>query len=488
MENETCAFLLILLLQGVLGREPKVGLLVEGGKLSYANQVNITTFNLNIEINFDAVSAQQLRTDLDTMLTKWSNYSAFKENQKLAQIYLGLMHMGLRNLQESHHFMSQILTYITEDTNMPPLDTCTHTVTGITASELKVLASNLNTAWEKCDPTWTPAEIRSDRSKDNTLGMFARTLDAEMENLYADTSVTFTLLDNLSAGKFPEQLMGLYQSTTCIGQKLNEDVIVKYCTGYKNMYSCAIEVREPTNIQHVIHMIPVHYNRVALRGNTDSQLFIKSQMGSRTQLLDCDIAAHDRVEINVCETIPWHAQCEAAVTAINIAEIVSHCNFTKHEKNETGIVRHDESVLVQGMDVKTRFRKNSDIRIVNNEAPLIIYTNGEIILEENGETYVFLRLKIPISDEIIVSALDKNDIKKLESAYFWQNFWHNFDIEDIIDVVLIAVEFIMLPTSIVGLVYGILAARAEKKKETKKKNYEHNRLMLKHRRPSPYRK
>jgi hypothetical protein len=64
MENKASTFLLMLLVQGVLGREPKVGLLVEGSKLSYASQVNITTFNLNIEINFDAVSAQQLRTDL----------------------------------------------------------------------------------------------------------------------------------------------------------------------------------------------------------------------------------------------------------------------------------------------------------------------------------------------------------------------------------------------------------------------------------------
>jgi hypothetical protein len=209
-------------------------------------------------------------------------------------------------------------------------------------------------------------------------------------------------------------------------------------------------------------------------------------MGSRTQLLDCDIAAHDRVEINVCEAISWHAQCEAAVTAINIAEIVSHCNFTKHEKHETGIVRHDGSVLVQGMDVKSRVRKGNDIRVLNNEAPLIVYTNGEIILEENGETYIFPGLKQTINDEVIVSALDKNDVKKLENAYYWQNFWQNFDTEDIIDVVLIAVEIVMLPTSIAGLVYGILAARSAKKKEAKKRNFEHNRLILKNRRSSPY--
>jgi hypothetical protein len=202
-------------------------------------------------------------------------------------------------------------------------------------------------------------------------------------------------------------------------------------------------------------------------------------MGARTQLLDCDIAAHDRVEINVCEAIPWHAQCEAAVTAINIAEIVKHCNFTKHEKHDTGTVRHDGSVLVQGMDVKIRLRKNNDIRVINNEAPVIVYTNGEIILEENGETYVFPGLKQTMSDEIIITALDKTDIKKLENAYYWQNFWQNFDTEDVIDAVLIAVEVIMLPTSIVGLVYGVLAARSTKKKEAKKRNFEHNRLILK---------
>jgi hypothetical protein len=211
-------------------------------------------------------------------------------------------------------------------------------------------------------------------------------------------------------------------------------------------------------------------------------------MGSRTQLLDCDIAAHDKIEINVCETIPWHAQCEAAVTSGNIAEIVSHCNFTKHEKHETGIVRHDGSVLVHGMNVKTKIRKDNDIRIINNEAPLIIYTNGELILEENGETYVFPGLKQPISDEIVESSLDKNDVRKLENAYYWQNFWQNFDTEDVIDVVLIAVEVIMLPTSIVGLVYGVLAARSSKNRNAKKRNFEHNRLMLKPQRPAPYRK
>jgi hypothetical protein len=49
MESKSLIFLLILV-QGVLRREQKVGLSVEGGKLSYESQVNVMIFNLNVEI------------------------------------------------------------------------------------------------------------------------------------------------------------------------------------------------------------------------------------------------------------------------------------------------------------------------------------------------------------------------------------------------------------------------------------------------------
>jgi hypothetical protein len=49
MESKSLILLLILV-HGVLRIESKVGLSVQGGKLSYESQVNVTIFNLNVEI------------------------------------------------------------------------------------------------------------------------------------------------------------------------------------------------------------------------------------------------------------------------------------------------------------------------------------------------------------------------------------------------------------------------------------------------------
>jgi hypothetical protein len=49
MESKSLTFLLILV-PGVLRREPKVGLSVEGEKLSYESPINVMTFNLNVKI------------------------------------------------------------------------------------------------------------------------------------------------------------------------------------------------------------------------------------------------------------------------------------------------------------------------------------------------------------------------------------------------------------------------------------------------------
>jgi hypothetical protein len=58
-------------------------------------------------------------------------------------------------------------------------------------------------------------------------------------------------------------------------------------------------------------------------------------------------------------------------------------------------------------------------------------------VEEKGESYVFAGFENFTTDEVILSALDKNDIKDMENAYFWQTFWENMDTSDYIDISLI---------------------------------------------------
>jgi hypothetical protein len=66
-------------------------------------------------------------------------------------------------------------------------------------------------------PAWTPAEIRSDVAKDNTVRLFVQIFGSEMLNLYNDNALTLSYIDSLSSGIFQTSLMGLYQAAPCIG-------------------------------------------------------------------------------------------------------------------------------------------------------------------------------------------------------------------------------------------------------------------------------
>jgi hypothetical protein len=311
-----------------------------------------------------------------------------------------------------------------------------------------------------------------------------------MLNLYNDNALTLSYIDSLSSGIFPTSLMGLYQAAPCIGPKLNEELTVKNCNGYRNVFTCSIEVREPTAIQTVRQMIPVHYNSISLKGETESQLFVKTQTGSRVQLLDCDIDLHDTQDVSICELLPWSVSCEHAVSSMSKKDIWKNCNFTRHDKFATGVITADGSVLIQGTDIKTKTRRGTDTRLLSSESPIIVYTSAEIVVEEKGESYVFAGFENFTTDEVILSALDKNDIKDMENAYFWQTFWENMDTSDYIDIALILLEIILMPLTIAGFVLACKSPDRERQRKaiSKKDIFTYNHHMLKNRRSSPNRR
>jgi len=275
---------LVLAMRHVIGRESKVGMLVEGLPLTYGSQLNVTSFELDIEINFTYDIVMKLRAELEEVMEKWLSYAPFKKDKQLADNYLNLLHKGFKNLLEAHRFMLQILQYITVPSALNLSNRCNYTVTGITDYELKVLVKNLNWAYEKLGPAWTPSEIRAESSKDNAIRLFGTVLDSEMLNLYEDNVVSLSLIDSLSSGIFPQYLLGLYQAAPCVGPKLNEELKVVSCTGYTNVYTCTVEIHEPAALHTVQEMIPVHYNSIALMGESESQRFVRTQTGSRVQL------------------------------------------------------------------------------------------------------------------------------------------------------------------------------------------------------------
>ena len=150
------------------------------------------------------------------------------------------------------------------------------------------------------------------------------------------------------------------------------------------------------------------------------------------------------------------------------------------------MVTSDSSILVQGNNVNTKLRRGNELRSLSNLSPIIVYSSGEIIIEEKGESYIFPGIKNFTSDEVVFSALTEKDVKALESAFWWQNFWRSFSTSDWVDIILIIFQIITMPFTIVSFIFGYQFHHLKDKRKLRSKRdiYAYNQQMLKYRRSS----
>ena len=430
----------------------KLVFLVPGPVLQYATTLNITTFNLEIEINFDADLIKLSRAGIELIFHEWQNYPAFVADPVFAAKYVALMQRAVRNWREANVFHDEILKYVLVKDKRPISSTCNYTVTGITKDEIERALFNIKDAWERCNPLWTKDDLTKSLDKSNTLRLFHVTLDTEVLALHEDMATTLSLIDSLSSSIFPEYVRGLYQTSNCISEKYSEEIVVRYCTGYSNMYVCQIEIQDPLAIYKVTEMIPIMYKGLILTGEHPSQRFIQTQSDGRIQLLDCNEEALDTQKIPICQTKKLDAACEFALGKNDILSVIKFCNFTRPTENTPGKRLSDGSVLGQGDDIRVKLRRDGETKILTSANPCRIYSNAEIIVDSGQESYSFMGNINFTEDKVIESLLTKEQIDKLVAEYKWRENMKIFTWQQIIDFVLIGLELILLPMSIAALV------------------------------------
>ena len=482
METVLCmkTVLLVLICVKETHSAQQIGYLVEGLPLTYSSQINVSSFDLIIEINYNLPIIEKFSTDIQDVLSKWSDYPAFKSDKKLAQSYFSLLQRGIKNLKEAHTYLVQTLDFVKIPTNNTIGDGCIYKVSGLSQEDLTNTIKNLVFAYERMSPLWTPTAIRDDPAKDNTLRLFSNTFDDESLNLEGESSKILSYLDLLVSGVFPESLQGLYQSAICIGKKNNEKFVVKNCQGYPNMFICNIEVREPSSLKQATHLIPVVYGGVQLMGYSDKHVFIRPYVGSRIKQLDCEEVFSNINTIQLCNIQDWSNACESAVTAMNKDLVNKHCNFTIDRFFNTGTRVSGEGVLVQGSGITTRLRQGTAVSTISTTTPLVVYSISEILIDEHSETIVFSGSKNSTREEVLTSFLDESDIAALRRVFYFNQFFEAFGKTDILDIILFLLQVVSMPISIAGLTLAIKDLRLSRRKERKNRrnNYSLNRELM----------
>ena len=477
-------FLLVSIISGGVGEESIFEFLVVGEEIKVATQVRTERMSLVINIDFDVVTGKKELLDMENLLVEWLGYLPIKNDADLAKIYYGLTSEGVAQLVQVANWIDRILFFQNDLSTYQPEYTCLYNHTCLSTLIMSQNVLNTKEAFSTLKTDWTAATIKADIKQSNAIKAFTIIFSEAMENWNEEFSELMSILDSLASHEFPQALMGHYQSATCIGNVIGENIKVLECTKAKRSYICELEVEIPSTIIEMHSLIPIHYRSIRLRGSTAQQMFAKSKDTADLHVLECNHYNYFGTDVPQCKLLPFGSECLKFLLASDVKETIKNCNFTEHEPD---IATHtlSKGLVVQGTDIVTKVRDTAGTKSLSKKTPIIVFSNQEVILEQDSEDFIFHLTSNQSGTRVIQSKLTEEDEDRLEAQYRWQTYWENFETEDFLRFMLLGLQAILSPIVIVGIALGIKARRNMNrlgmlsKTKPQKQIYKRNQMLLK---------
>lgn len=458
--------------------------LVEGENIEFSQSTKTDRITLILAIDLDSVSGRKAFKAIDVLLTSWANYPAFNQTPEIGLTYLSLTEKAVDDLLKAAALLDRIVLF--RDPNSPRNTTysCSYKHEIISLSELESQVYNLQSNFKRLDPSWTSTEILEDLSKDTALRHFATLLTETTENWEESFNIMLSTLDTLASNKIPPEVQGHYQDAPCIGNYFEEALTVMDCYEADLGYYCDLEVTVPLSFISKVHMLPVHYNDIRIRGSTKEQYFIKEAGSKVVQLIECNHYGFNKENIPICEISDIEDDCKQALVSDDINSIIKQCNFTQHQP-DLAVRTATGGLLVQGTDVTTLVQNDTGYVTISDTTPILVHSPANIKIQQGKESFTFASIFNQVSTKVSSSKLTKDLISTLKVKFYWQSFLEDFDSEDLLQYLVLILQVILYPIALSGVALGIRAKRKvisnfiKGSKKHGKHTYKSNKIALK---------
>jgi len=482
-------FLTGLLAPSISGQDP-LYFLTEGLEISYTTRTKNLQVDAHILIDFTKEQAQQILSEADDIVKFWTAYAAWQSPSDVKLAYLSLTEPAMTHLLTCAKLVDKVLAFTSSNPTVHYQTACNYTYSILTGSSMRTQLNSLKNAKNKIG-VWSYPEITSDLAKDNTLRTFANTFN-EMTEEWKNSLLTFiNVLESLASNIVPEEIIGNYQYSTCVGTLHEEKIAVKNCERSAKGYVCLLDIQLPVIIRKAQKLIPVHYNGIKLIAEKSSQLFIQGVENNNIIILSCDHYDFEAENIPLCETGELETKCKTALRNRNIDETIKYCNFTRHDTEPTERVTNYGILVHQNdkNDIGVRRQIGNDYHLLSTTLPVLIYSPTAILVNQGHKEYVNAPLNSSIAFKTIVTALTDEQRKNLNSKLYWLEFRMDLSEDDYMQISTLILQAILYLLALVGVIFGIKLKRKlhsgyqsvhEPVERTSKSIYKANKFAMKH--------
>ena len=302
--------------------------------------------------------------------------------------------------------------------------------------------------------SYTAATIKTDETQKATF--------SQLKGKYVEVSVEYkekacgllNLVDRLFSLRFPEEWRGNIETLPCLMHSYSEQYVVQECHKQEGFLNCDLEIGLPTVIKGVKTVIPLNYDGYQLYAPEGHTWAIKLESQQLVQLschMGMDWNSHT---MPLCKVIPVQEPCMTSLLSSEISMVLDYCKFGKSTFPKVTRLA-DDGVLIMGGNARIR----EEGRNIPQKPPLVIYTNNNLNIEVDGETFIFtnkVNIKYPQQS---FTRLDSTQIATLVSRGSWEDMKRETKNTDYMQYSLIMLESLMAPLTIAMSILTCIRAR-----------------------------
>ena len=423
--------------------------LVDGARISVANTVRLEQLDVLIGIDFSEARWKVTQSSLSAIINSFSQFGFFTDATLLNE-FGGLCRIGEEGFARLGKLMDECFRFKNENNIDAPINVCSETPLSITNVELQHELTNLGNRFNRIKETWTAQEVKDDVNAQTILVEYCGYLN-DFSIVYEQrVSDMLASLEELTDGFYPEILFGnLIRNCTYSINGDGEQYEVIACKGTTKGMRCQVEITQTINLRDYTRSYAVHYNGIAISGNSPHDIFAKTLDVKEIKYLECSDEYSG--DFTVCDEKKVPEPCKKYLELDDITNIIHYCNFTKSTPHVGTVLPHG-GLLIQGHD---RTELISGTNKLQNKLPLVVYSPDILTIKEGDEDFIFAPA-ITVENLIIVeSKISEKDIEKLKSNYEWKQMIKDVDLDEYIDLILIILQILLIPLIIISFYLAI---------------------------------
>jgi hypothetical protein len=227
-----------------------------------------------------------------------------------------------------------------------------------------------------------------------------------------------------------------------------------------------LDIATPKSVTNTIELQPVVYSSVENKLSIQLYLppnhkYLRKDDTSTIKLMNCTHLTNWQTKSTpVCLTDDADSDCETALTANQISDIISTCEF-QYINPDPVVSLTGNGLLVQGLTT-TAYEDNKPI---TKGLPIVMYSNKPVLVRIAGKTDITFPAIEEVVPKILTTKLSKIDLLALSTRALWSVFWRDFDLNDYLEYINLALNLLFIPLSFISFCMTCACCKCCKRKK-----------------------